>query len=159
MRDARAHVVHERRTYWTSGLVGIAFAAGWSPCIGPILAAILASHRKSATPRPPFPCYATRWASRFRSFSSRSRSSDASGARPRSPWLPKIEFVAGAFLVVVGLVLVNDGFLSVAGWFYQLFRSQRFNELFVALSPSRRSGSTSSPKAWWSRTRTTARTS
>ena len=35
MRDTRAHVVRERRTLWTSGLVGMAFAAGWSPCIGP----------------------------------------------------------------------------------------------------------------------------
>ncbi|HEY5341957.1 MAG TPA: cytochrome c biogenesis CcdA family protein, partial [Candidatus Aquilonibacter sp.] len=42
MRDTRVHVQRERRTYWTSGLVGIAFAAGWSPCIGPILAGILA---------------------------------------------------------------------------------------------------------------------
>ena len=42
MMDARLHLQHGRRTLWTSGLVGIAFAAGWSPCIGPILAGILA---------------------------------------------------------------------------------------------------------------------
>ncbi|HTA39834.1 MAG TPA: cytochrome c biogenesis protein CcdA, partial [Candidatus Acidoferrales bacterium] len=35
MMDARAHVQHDRRTFWTSLLVGMAFAAGWSPCIGP----------------------------------------------------------------------------------------------------------------------------
>jgi hypothetical protein len=33
--------------------------------------------------------------------------------------LPAIEFASGAFLVVVGLVLVNNAFLNVAGWFYQ----------------------------------------
>ncbi len=42
------------------------------------------------------------------------------------PWLNRIkrslaaiEFAAGAFLIVVGLVLVNNAFLNVAGWFYQ----------------------------------------
>ncbi|MHB1295286.1 MAG: cytochrome c biogenesis CcdA family protein [Anaerolineae bacterium] len=29
------------RTYWTSVLVGIVFAAGWTPCVGPVLASIL----------------------------------------------------------------------------------------------------------------------
>ena len=42
MMDARFHLRQDRATFWTSGLVGMAFAAGWSPCIGPILAGILA---------------------------------------------------------------------------------------------------------------------
>ena len=33
--------------------------------------------------------------------------------------LRAIEFASGAFLVVVGLILVNNAFLNVAGWFYQ----------------------------------------
>lgn len=38
------------RNYWTSFLVGVVFAAGWTPCVGPILAGILlmASTRESA---------------------------------------------------------------------------------------------------------------
>jgi cytochrome c-type biogenesis protein len=30
-----------RQSYWTSLLVGIVFAAGWTPCVGPVLSAIL----------------------------------------------------------------------------------------------------------------------
>ena len=34
-------------------------------------------------------------------------------------FLPAIEFCAGLILVAVGLVLVNNAFYTVAGWFYQ----------------------------------------
>jgi cytochrome c-type biogenesis protein len=30
-----------RKGYWSSALVGVIFAAGWTPCVGPVLAAIL----------------------------------------------------------------------------------------------------------------------
>ncbi len=37
----RAPLLAGRPTLWTSLLVGVAFAAGWTPCIGPILAGII----------------------------------------------------------------------------------------------------------------------
>ncbi len=37
----RAPLLMGRPTPWTSLLVGVAFAAGWTPCIGPILAGII----------------------------------------------------------------------------------------------------------------------
>ena len=40
-RDTRFHVRVTRRSALSAGLVGAGFALGWSPCIGPILAAIL----------------------------------------------------------------------------------------------------------------------
>lgn len=40
--EKRVSIKHKPAGYVGSFLVGIAFAAGWTPCIGPILAAILA---------------------------------------------------------------------------------------------------------------------
>src|SRR5579864_6758773 len=48
-RDARAHVRKRGVSYAGSFVVGIAFAAGWSPCIGPILAAVLALASETKT--------------------------------------------------------------------------------------------------------------
>ena len=40
-RDLRMHMQNKPTGYAGSALVGVAFAAGWTPCIGPILAGIL----------------------------------------------------------------------------------------------------------------------
>jgi cytochrome c-type biogenesis protein len=120
MMDARAHVQHERRNVWTSLLVGMAFAAGWSPCIGPILAGILAiaSQQHNGEAALLLFAYSVGLAVPFLI------TALAIGAilpllNRIKRFLPAIEFAAGAFLIVVGLVLVNNAFLVVAGWFYQ----------------------------------------
>ena len=120
MMDARFHVQHGRRTLWTSALVGMAFAAGWSPCIGPILAGILAiaSQQHSAQAALLLAFYCLGLAVPFLA------TAVAIGMvlpllNRIKRWLPAVEFVSGAFLIVVGLVLVNNAFLNVAGWFYQ----------------------------------------
>jgi cytochrome c-type biogenesis protein len=120
MMDARLHLQHDRRTLWTSGLVGIAFAAGWSPCIGPILAGILgiASQQHSAEAALLLSCYCLGLALPFLATAMGIGVVLPLLARIKSS-LPAIEFASGAFLVVVGLILVNDAFLNVAGWFYQ----------------------------------------
>lgn len=120
MRDARAHVVHERRTYWTSGLVGIAFAAGWSPCIGPILAGILAlaSQQSYGVATELLLVYSLGLAVPF--LLTAAAISRALGALNRiKRYLGAIEITAGAFLVATGIVLLTGTFTRIAGWFYQ----------------------------------------
>ena len=50
MREFRLDIAHRLpRTPWASYVVGMAFAVGWTPCVGPILAAILVIAADSAT--------------------------------------------------------------------------------------------------------------
>jgi cytochrome c-type biogenesis protein len=120
MMDTRMHVQHDRRTIWTSLLVGTAFAAGWSPCIGPTLAPILgfASQQTSVHAAFLLSAYSLGLAVPFLIVALAIGSVLPVLDRIKR-FLPAIEFAAGAFLVVVGLVLVNNAFLTVAGWFYQ----------------------------------------
>jgi cytochrome c-type biogenesis protein len=120
MMDARFHLRHDRATFWTSGVVGMAFAAGWSPCIGPILAGILAiaSQQHSAQAASLLAFYCLGLALPFLAVAG-AMGVALPALRRITPSLRAIEFGSGVFLIAVGLVLVNDAFLRVAGWFYQ----------------------------------------
>jgi cytochrome c-type biogenesis protein len=121
--DKRVRLRTAGASYAGSFLVGIGFAAGWSPCIGPILAAVLAYASESKTVAQgtfllfvyslglALPLLATAVAlqyvlpllARIRRF------------------LPAIEIVAGLIVVGMGLILVTDSFLRFTGWLYQTF--------------------------------------
>ena len=120
MMDKRVHLQHDRRTFWTSGLVGVAFAAGWSPCIGPILAGILAiaSQQHNAEAAVLLLSYSLGLAVPF--FATALAIGAVLPVLNRiKRFLPAIEFSAGVFLILVGVVLFDNAFLRVAGWFYQ----------------------------------------
>ena len=126
MMDTRPHVRHDGAGFWTSLLVGMAFAAGWSPCIGPILAGILAiaSQQHSAQAALLLCFYCLGLAIPFLAAAAAVDAVLPMLRRIR-PSLRFIEVGSGIFLIVVGLVLVNDAFLNVAGWFYQFVPQPR----------------------------------
>jgi cytochrome c-type biogenesis protein len=117
-REHRLYLEHKPVGYLGSGLVGMAFGAGWTPCIGPVLGAILglaatstdlsrgilllASY--SAGLAVPFLIAAVAiesflgWFQRFRRF---------------LPWVMR---VSGALLVFVGFLLLTGEFTRLAGW-------------------------------------------
>lgn len=119
--DTRLQVQTERRSLAASGIVGLAFAAGWSPCIGPILAGILTLASQSQGVwqgawllfvysmglAVPFmiTAVALGWV--------------LPALQRIKRFLPAIEIAAGAFMIATGVVLVTNSFLRIAGWFYQ----------------------------------------
>ena len=119
--DKRLHLSGMNRSFVSSAVVGVAFAAGWSPCIGPILAAILAIASQAGGAAQgawllfvysmglalPFFAMAVAFGAMLPALNKIKR------------FLRPIEVLAGAFMVAVGVVLFNNWFLPLAGRLYQ----------------------------------------
>lgn len=120
-RDTRVQVQSGQRSLVASAIVGLAFAAGWSPCIGPILAAILALASQASG------VWQGAWLLFVYSMGLAVPflvTAVAIGAvlpalNRIKRFLPAIEIAAGAFMIATGVVLVTNSFLRIAGWFYQ----------------------------------------
>ncbi|KPJ98529.1 MAG: cytochrome C biogenesis protein [Gemmatimonas sp. SG8_28] len=121
-RERRVHIQDKPVGYLGSVLVGLAFGAGWTPCIGPILGSILmyTSARSSLGQgllllfaysmglAVPFLLAAVaverflEWFKRFRRY------------------IPLTTRIAGGVLVAVGLLLVSGYFSMLAEWLQRL---------------------------------------
>jgi cytochrome c-type biogenesis protein len=121
-QDRRLHLQNKPVGYLGSVLVGMAFAAGWTPCIGPILGGIytLAAASDSLgrglllllaySLGLAVPFLLAAWAvDRFLDWFQRFR-----------PFLPWVMRATGALLVLVGLLLVTGQFTRLAAWLQQL---------------------------------------
>lgn len=117
-RERRVHLDRKPMGYLGSVLVGVAFGAGWTPCIGPILGAILGLAATqddlqrgvvllgwySAGLAVPFlvTAYAVEtFLDMFQRF------------RRHMIWIQRI---SGILLIAVGLLLVSGQFTRLAGW-------------------------------------------
>ncbi len=117
-RDTRLHLADKPLGYLGTLVVGIAFGAGWSPCIGPILGAILTMAANEADLgrgltllltyslglAVPF-LLAAVMVERFLAFFAKHRG--------KMVWVNRI---AGALLVLVGVLMVTNRFTMLAAW-------------------------------------------
>jgi cytochrome c-type biogenesis protein len=123
--DKRFAVRKTGVSYVGSVLVGIGFAAGWSPCIGPILAAVLAMASDEKTVYAAMGLLAVYSLGLGICFFLTALLLDRALPllRRARRFLPAIEFVAGIFVILMGLVLVTDKWLWFTGQIYQHFPS------------------------------------
>jgi cytochrome c-type biogenesis protein len=119
LQERRVHLAAKPAGRVGSVVAGIAFGAGWTPCIGPVLASILLYAGVSATVlhgAALLAAYALGLgvpffvaAVAFNWFLSRTRALRA--------WLPWIERAAGAVMVVAGALLFTGRFAAMARLF------------------------------------------
>ncbi|HEV8305901.1 MAG TPA: cytochrome c biogenesis protein CcdA [Gemmatimonadales bacterium] len=118
MRERRIQLSRKPLGYFGSGVVGFAFGAAWTPCVGPILGAILtlaATREGLGSGVGLLGAYALGLAvpfliaalalDRFLGWFQRFR-----------PYLVWVDRTAGALLIVLGLLLVTDRFTLLAGY-------------------------------------------
>jgi cytochrome c-type biogenesis protein len=117
-QEQRVHLDRKPLGYLGSVLVGMAFGAGWTPCIGPMLGAILGLAASQADVQRGIlllafysaglavPFLLTAWA--VESFLDWFK-----GFRRH---LAMVQKVSGALLLLVGILLVSGQFTRMAGW-------------------------------------------
>jgi cytochrome c-type biogenesis protein len=118
MQERRIHLARKPLGYVGSAVVGVAFGAAWTPCIGPILGAILTLAAEAASVAQgtallgvyalglavPFVLTAVAldrflvWFQRFR------------------PYLVWVERISGVLLILLGVLLITDRFSLLAGY-------------------------------------------
>lgn len=122
-REARYQVERRPVSFIGAYGVGLAFAFGWSPCVGPVLAGILtvAAAQQGAAQGAlllfvyalgigiPF-LLAAAFVGRFIGLVKRIR-----------PWIWSVELAIGALLVVTGILLMTGQFITMGTWLLDTF--------------------------------------
>ena len=119
--DKRVRVQSRKPSLVVSFLVGLGFAAGWSPCIGPILSGIIllaASTKTLGEATMLLFVYSMGLAIPFLVTAAAITQSLGTLNRIKR-FLPAIEATSGAVLVATGIVVATDQFTRIAGFFYQ----------------------------------------
>lgn len=115
----------------SSLLFGMIFAFGWTPCIGPVLGTVLLLASQSTTiisggillaifslgHAIPFLLVAAGLGSGFYAL------------RNKQLFFKVISIIGGVFLIIIGLLLLTDGFDVWIAYFYQLFNFMNYERL------------------------------
>lgn len=115
-RERRVHLANKPVGYLGSVLVGIAFGAGWTPCLGPILGAILTYTAATADLSRGLPlllAYSLGLALPFLVAAVAVERFLETVTRMR-PYLARVSQVSGVLLVIVGVMMMLDYFTVLA---------------------------------------------
>ncbi len=112
----------QRRNYWTSFLVGVVFAAGWTPCIGPVLSAILllaADSQTATTGALLLSVYTLGLGIPFIAVAALIHLA-IPALRKAGKWLRIASIVGGVLLIVMGVLLITGLFATLTFWLNSL---------------------------------------
>lgn len=121
-RERRFQLASKPTGYAGSVLAGVVFAAGWTPCIGPVLGGILtlaATGGGTANGVRLLAVYSAGLAIPFLA-TSLLLGRFLSGSRRIRRWLPFMNRISGALLVLVGVLLLTGSFTLLAGYLVRL---------------------------------------
>jgi cytochrome c-type biogenesis protein len=119
MRERRLHLAHSPAGHLGALAAGLAFGAGWTPCLGPVLAALMtyASARETlAGGMLLLGSYALGLALPF-VLAALATGWFLNTSRRFAHMIPLAEKVSGAVLVIMGVLLVSGSFTVLSGWF------------------------------------------
>ncbi len=117
-RERRVHLADKPVGYLGTVLVGMAFGAGWTPCLGPVLSAILTYAAASADLSRGIPllvAYSLGLALPFL-IAAIAFERFLETTRRLRPYLARVSQVSGALLIIVGLMMMFDYFTVMAAW-------------------------------------------
>jgi cytochrome c-type biogenesis protein len=120
-QEARVEVRNRPLGYPTSLLTGMAFAAGWTPCIGPTLSGVIALATQEATVLQGtglLLAYAAGLGTPFL-LTALALGSATRFLKRLGPHLRKVELASGVLLLAMGLLLLFDKFQVLNAYFFQ----------------------------------------
>lgn len=122
MRERRFQLDSRPAGYVGAVVAGLVFGAGWTPCIGPVLGAVLTYASARATMGEGIALlgsYALGMAIPFMLAAFATGTFLDTSKRLRR-WIPTLERVSGVILIVAGVLLASGSFPVLAGYFARL---------------------------------------
>lgn len=136
-QDTRVQVRMNELGYPRSFLTGMAFAAGWTPCVGPMLSLILTAATQTQTALEGTALLLVYSAGLGVPFLLTAYALDTMVVRLKNfnKYLRPIEMISGGILILVGIMLLTDRFQTLNAYFYQLTPAFifEFEEVFARI--------------------------
>ncbi len=119
--EKKIHIEHKPAGYFGSFVVGMAFAAGWTPCVGPILGSILlyASTTGSVAKGMGLLAVYSLGLGLPLFISSLAINSFISTFKVITKYMRWITITSGSFLIIIGVMIFTNSFTLLTAWFQQ----------------------------------------